>query len=64
VGQPGFTPETFLEVFPFTQVIVAFFATAGFAVGVGVATTTGFSASCVNLTRTVGAENVKPLADK
>jgi hypothetical protein len=36
---------TFFVVFPFTQVIVVFFAAAGLAVGVGVATTSGFAAS-------------------
>jgi hypothetical protein len=45
IGHTGLTAVTFLEVFPFTQVIVVFFATAGLAVGVGVATTSGFAAS-------------------
>ena len=46
--------------------MVVFLATEGLAAGVaiGVGATTGFSASCINLTRTVGAENVKPFADK
>ena len=50
---------TFLLVFPLTQVIEVFLATTGLveADGVGVG-----AASWVNLTRTVGEENVKPYA--
>jgi hypothetical protein len=44
-GQTGLAAETFFVVFPFTQVIVIFFATAGLVVGVGVARTSGFAAS-------------------
>lgn len=50
-------PDTFLVIFPLTQVIVnAFGAAIGAADGVGVGVTTGFTASWVNLTLTVGAE--------
>jgi len=47
-GHFGFTAVTFLVVLPLVQVIVVFFRV------------TGFTASCDNLTRTVGDENVKP----
>ena len=50
---------TFLEVLPFTQVIVTFLAAAGLTVATGEGVGAG-AASCVNFTRTVGEENVKP----
>ena len=51
----------FLEVFPFTQVIVAFLAAAGLTVPTGEGVGAG-AASWVSFTRTVGEENVKPYA--
>ncbi len=58
VGQVGFTAVTFLTVLPFTHEIVDFFA-AGF----GAATGAG-SAFWLSFTLKVGAENVKPFAER
>ena len=50
VGQSGFTPVTFLMVFPFTQVIVVFAGATVTATGVdgaGTVLVTGGVADCV-----------------
>ena len=65
VGQVGFTAVTFLTVLPFTHEIVDFFA-AGFgaATGAGSALTGAGSAFWLSFTLKVGAENVKPFAER
>ena len=50
MGQSGFTPVTFLVVFPFTQVIVVFAGatvTATGVAGAGTVLVTGGVADCV-----------------
>jgi hypothetical protein len=56
LGQTGFTAVTFLVLLPFTQVIVTFFATAGFGVDGAV----GVIAAWLSLTLNVGEEKPKP----
>lgn len=58
-GHLGATPVTVRTVLPFTQVILVGFGAVGFFAGRVIV-----AGSCVSFTWTVGAEKVKPLADK
>jgi hypothetical protein len=63
IGHFGFLADTFLVVFPFTQVIVVFLAAAaGEVVALLVGVATGLDTSCFIFTFKIGDENVKLFA--